>query len=433
MSKRWRGVKAAAFLVFPLLFASCLENGKLAVSNPTTPNPTTPILDTDDCTIPKVTLSHSASSGATTSNFEVLNLANFPNARCNDGSAATYRVRLGSGIARNRWIIVLEGGGECTNQAECQARASAQGGRRVSSLPYQQDNSLAVMGTFGLFSTSPTDNPDFYDASVLRIFYCSSDWWTGNKPGQGTAVANNVATWHFRGKEIIRSVIQDAKNKYGLDQAQEVLLAGGSAGGVGVLFNTHYVRDMFPSSVRFLAFADAGFNTNEPQFDPATGMASNPPTYPNAERAAEAALLWNAQADTQCAQEAAKPGATLICLSPFDILTQNPILVPVFVQQSLTDKNFLYKVGAYDLAADQPLPNSSAYIDVFRESVRQKIALVHSRHTVYAADNFEHGILNSGRFTSTQNTFSSLAVPTTVQQQLGEWYSDPCKSKKLIQ
>jgi len=51
-------------------------------------------------------------------------LKDYPLALCNDGSAAMFSIRPGFGAAKNRWMIFLDGGASCYDQASCTERAS---------------------------------------------------------------------------------------------------------------------------------------------------------------------------------------------------------------------------------------------------------------------------------------------------------------------
>lgn len=48
-----------------------------------------------------------------------LQLLNDTRARCMDGSQSGFYLRSGSGADTRRWILHLEGGGECTTEAAC--------------------------------------------------------------------------------------------------------------------------------------------------------------------------------------------------------------------------------------------------------------------------------------------------------------------------
>ena len=57
---------------------------------------------------------------------------------------------------------------------------------------------------------------------------------------------------------MIKAVIEDLTNDFGLNQAKEVVFSGCSAGGQGVVVNADYVESLLPSGVMYGALADAG-------------------------------------------------------------------------------------------------------------------------------------------------------------------------------
>lgn len=83
------------------------------------------------------------------------------------------------------------------------------------------------------------DNPYWHDANHVLVPYCSSDSWSGTK-----AMPDKIRDgWSFMGSLIVRQVIADLiPLGLGRSQGGELLLAGSSAGGLGVMLNLDKVK-----------------------------------------------------------------------------------------------------------------------------------------------------------------------------------------------
>ncbi len=127
-------------------------------------------------------------------------------------------------------------------------------------------------------------NPIFCQYNHVVIPYCSSDLWLGeekedtrnysslNSPLTGDCGCFNYSCFNynpnyeglqftFRGKTIFQSVIQDLLNG-SLQTADEVVLVGSSAGGVGVINNAKWVQDTLPTGVQLNVIFDSAWFIN---------------------------------------------------------------------------------------------------------------------------------------------------------------------------
>jgi hypothetical protein len=99
-------------------------------------------------------------------------------------------------------------------------------------------------------------NPILYGAHKASLYYCSSDGYMGN-------IAASNATWgfHFRGQKLIRAMLKDLQKKYNLAAAQQVVFAGESAGGRGVMTNIDNLvqssDNLLPSTAKVVAWIDS--------------------------------------------------------------------------------------------------------------------------------------------------------------------------------
>ena len=161
-----------------------------------------------------------------------------PHAICNDNSRATFYIGPKSS---KKWIVFFESGGFCGSFEDCNRR-------------YLDKNSTILMTSItlpdkvtgrDLLSASKTENPTFFEYTHVLVPYCSSDLWLGLKsnPKEPFRFVNDstVDNFSFRGQTIFRSVFVDLLQEYDLSDAEEIILAGSSAGGIGVLNHADWV------------------------------------------------------------------------------------------------------------------------------------------------------------------------------------------------
>lgn len=141
---------------------------------------------------------------------------------CNDGSPAGYYLRKAHGS--KRWIVFLEGGWFCGSATTCRERH-----KKMRGLMSSKQWRTTKRG-IGLLSTDPKENPSWWNSNHVFIPYCSSDAWSGN------ASIETGRRFSFLGTRILDRVIEELLSE-GLSIARHLLLAGSSAGGIGVILN----------------------------------------------------------------------------------------------------------------------------------------------------------------------------------------------------
>ena len=159
--------------------------------------------------------------------------------RCLDVSMAGYYYSQGS--MAGRFVINLEGGGGCHTEQTCMARAKNDKG---SSKNWPKQKGAKGSQGYGLLSTDCSANPGFCNATRVFVNYCTGDLHQGNR------TAPTAASWGliFDGHANFAAIIDDLESAHGLGAATEVLLAGGSAGGVGAFANADYLADRLPQA-----------------------------------------------------------------------------------------------------------------------------------------------------------------------------------------
>ena len=221
-------------------------------------------------------------------------------ALCNDFSPAGYFIRKNHQTSSDtsqaehsfsKWVIFLESGGGCTTPRSCNERfikqsirnrytSTVNGSRSIDvaqawsdhvndplvvtsklmtsiwrfSDKYRTiDSNLWQVEGRDILSTDEQENPDFYDYNHVLIPYCSSDLWLKKTRNYVKAQDHsfefafdpNLDSEHqftFRGDTIFRSVIEDLFTYHRLTKANQVLLAGSSAGGVGVANHAKWLQ-----------------------------------------------------------------------------------------------------------------------------------------------------------------------------------------------
>ncbi len=322
-------------------------------------------------------------------------------ALCNDGTPAVYYVRRGTGCGAGRWVIGLEGGGSCNTPAECAAREVGQKSSSAST-------PTKTLG--GIFSSDPAQNPDFFTANGVYVDYCSSDNWVGRRDA-----SPDTNGFGFHGKDIFAAVLEDLSaattSTPDLAQASEILLAGSSAGGLGVVGNADVVKERFPKA-RVRAIDDAGWVADMLAYAP-PGQTGLPVT---AELDARLAY-WNGVPDASCAAvESAHLGRCFVGPVVFPYLS-----VPVFVHEDLRDPVQLTMLG---VNAAPNAAEKTKYRDAFAASLRTSLGPVTG---VFAPNAGDHGVVFSPNFAT------RTAGGTTMREALGNWYFERNGTKKALE
>lgn len=221
-----------------------------------------------------------------------IDATDYPDAKCNDGTPATYYVR-GAGadgaISGRKWLISLEGGGGCNSDASCAERWFDPDGAPDGFIGFHGNMTASTARVINLdgqgildfdgvddWQPDPGTNP-FVGFNRVKVPYCSSDSWSGRNTsprtvdygayvgttvdinGKMVAIANPagfppLTSIRFSGRAIVEA-LADLLMNGGLPSGKktraesdpvaappaaaedEVVLAGSSAGGTGVVLN----------------------------------------------------------------------------------------------------------------------------------------------------------------------------------------------------
>ena len=307
-----------------------------------------------------------------------LSAADYPNARCLDGSMGAYYLLPGTDL---NFVLHIQGGGWCTSLDDCAARARfpvyagepsigsstgwGAGGvpcsdaLRGSVPPCESDG-----GSGGILSSNATINPLLAGATKAWLGYCSGDGFSGTRVGP---VAVNASTSvYFGGAFILEAVLAELLGRHGMARASAVVLAGCSAGGASVFQHADYVAGVVQAgtggTARFAAAPGAGFLLDTAPYN---GQLN---TYTPMNRWVYETVGANASGNAACiaAYEASTPGSAWRCFMPQYALPY--ITTPLFVANSAADAAqmaLIMKLGCSPAVANSCNASQLAYLDAF--------------------------------------------------------------------
>ncbi|XP_059435668.1 pectin acetylesterase 12-like [Corylus avellana] len=161
---------------------------------------------------------------------------------CLDGTLPGYHLHSGYGSGANSWLIQLEGGGWCNTIRSCIYRKTT---RRGSSNYMEKQIPFT-----GILSNKAEENPDFFNWNRVKLRYCDGASFSGDDE-------NETAKLNFRGQRIWLAAMQELMSK-GMQNANQALLSGCSAGGLASILHCDEFRDLFPKTTKVKCLSDAG-------------------------------------------------------------------------------------------------------------------------------------------------------------------------------
>ena len=294
-----------------------------------------------------------------------------------------------------------------------------------------------------ILSSDCTNNPTFCNHGHIMIPYCSSDVWLGSEIKMtrhypSTKKEPPCGCWArecfeynptsedlqftFRGQIIFKSVLQTLDEMYNLQEAEEIVLIGSSAGGIGVLNLVNWVRKEY-SNVSIKAVIDSSWFIN---FRDSINQEFGSLDYDDENNSMFGRLLDSHEAcnDTRLGYPC--------CLSTQCILTQSnpntqepyyPHDVPLFSITSLYDIFLLANTLANVVSkvSDQISPTGLAvqfistigeYGGAMNASVLETSTIVSStpKFSYYATQCFQHIYFASSSLLESNNLLTSEVV-----------------------
>jgi hypothetical protein len=162
----------------------------------------------------------------------------YPHAKCLDGTQAGFYFQNATKNEENKkWVIYLAGGGECDTESACVSQTY---GSLGSSKYFASESDSS--GWY-LASDYCPYNVDLCGWNHVMNPYCSQDLHAG----QVTEPSEKTWGLYFAGHLIVESML-DSLDKFGLQDATDIVVSGVSAGGIGVWMNVDYIADRYPNA-----------------------------------------------------------------------------------------------------------------------------------------------------------------------------------------
>jgi hypothetical protein len=165
----------------------------------------------------------------------------FPDTHCRDGSSTGLGLNLST--ESPNVMVFLDQGGACFNAATCRYNNSAFGLEQF--MPQTEGI------TEGIFDRNDPDNP-VRNWSFVFIPYCSGDVHAGNR---SDGAVDGVGPQQFLGYSNLDAFLSRVVPTFA--GARQVLFAGSSAGGFGVLLNADHVARWF-APIPVTVLSDSG-------------------------------------------------------------------------------------------------------------------------------------------------------------------------------
>eukprot|EP00039_Didymoeca_costata_P017231 m.317516 g.317516 ORF g.317516 m.317516 type:complete len:247 (-) comp16509_c1_seq2:24-764(-) len=149
---------------------------------------------------------------------------------CLDGTPYKFYIIPGS---TESFSIFINGGGWCYNEALCLTRSKTDLG---SSLHW---NTTAPPGLFNCYGLE--------NCTQVFMPYCDGSSFTSHRDDPWP-VPNSSVKLHFRGKMNLEQTMKVLMRDYGLSNAKQVVLSGGSAGGLSTYLHLDRLSTLLPKA-----------------------------------------------------------------------------------------------------------------------------------------------------------------------------------------
>jgi len=149
-------------------------------------------------------------------------------AKCLDGSGAGYYIREVPGS--QDWVFLLEGGGLCISIADCQSRVKKGDHASSKHWPDTIDDHTNVLN-------DEFEGNQFAGFNAVFFPYCSGDTWMGTSKRSNLELGGLYTSGHLILEAGLDSIFSTVIS------VNRVLLAGFSAGGIGVFHSADWFRE----------------------------------------------------------------------------------------------------------------------------------------------------------------------------------------------
>lgn len=174
-------------------------------------------------------------------------------AKCIDGTPPIYYYLKGDSNGFEKWYIHFESGGWCTSEENCYERS-------LVSLGTSANQPEMIDLNWDYFQDDEKLNPLMHNWNKVYIHYCDGGSFSGNaeltyKPNN----SSNETKLYFKGKKILNAVFEDLKANRGLNEATDVVISGGSAGGLATFLHLDHIRQILNPNSKVVGLPDSGY------------------------------------------------------------------------------------------------------------------------------------------------------------------------------
>jgi hypothetical protein len=213
-----------------------------------------------------------------------------PGAMCADGSGTGFAVNpLSTG--NGKVMIFMEGGGMCSDSSTCTGTfktathfnygASTFASEMTSTSSKSETVNLALFGSYtwskvqgarGIFDRTSASNP-FRNYNFVFIPYCTADLFLGNRHDttSGFPSVRAASNQWFKGFSNFQVFAQQVLGLF--PSPPSISLVGGSAGGLGTLYNYPQLKALYPETlINVISDSGTPFWTGDNGFSPRQGF-----------------------------------------------------------------------------------------------------------------------------------------------------------------
>lgn len=193
-------------------------------------------------------------------NYTTIELNVSTGARCLDGTPYKFYFSRGQGEGINKWIFYFQGASFCGGDGvelleSCYNRISTEYGTSNSSYWGENNTNITSYGAFGWFSSMEEYNPFFYSYNKVELISCDGSNFISSIE---EPLYYNGTALYFRGMNNTLSTFEWLNEVYGLYDADEIIIGGGSSGSTAAWIWSSYLREFFSEDIDMFLISDAG-------------------------------------------------------------------------------------------------------------------------------------------------------------------------------
>ena len=218
--------------------------------------------ETENCSLKDVIFSKEQPAHIVNINFteiyHVIELENSTGAKSLDGSNFKFYFTPGQEEGIDKFFIYWQGGAFCASDGEpflksCYEKLGTMFGSSDDQFWGANGTLFNETTPWGSFSSMKEYNPLFWNWNKVRLLPMDGSNYQGylEEPLQ----YNNTNLW-FRGFNNTMSTLEYMRTKHNLFNASEIILSGGSAGGVAAMVWSSYLKDYFPPNIKIKMILD---------------------------------------------------------------------------------------------------------------------------------------------------------------------------------